>query len=283
MANRAISEVERPPLDFGGIRARTLQPERLLSQPLSILFEDAHCLALNKPAGQFVQGEWAPPGDETLETAARRYLDPVDPGAVYLGIVHRLDRPTSGLILWAKTEKAARRLATQFQRRRAVKEYWAIVESPPPESSALAVDSSTLAEETRKHDDVWVDWLTRPDKSGQVSAVDSQAPGARMALTRWRTGQARSLPAGCSWLRLWPETGRTHQLRLQAARRGMPVLGDTAYGATLRFGHPERIALHARSLALNHPTSGQALNLVAPVPEWWAELGVQLAESSSRE
>ena len=105
-----------------------------MSDSLSILFEDAHCLALDKPAGQFVQGAWAPPGQQTLETAVRRYLDPAGPSSVYLGIVHRLDRPTSGVILWAKTEKAARRLASQFQNRRAVKEYWAIVESHLPTS-----------------------------------------------------------------------------------------------------------------------------------------------------
>ena len=96
---------------------------------LDVLFEDEHCLAVVKPAGQFVQGGWAPPGESTLEQVVRRHLDPQDPGSVYVGIVHRLDRPVSGVLLWAKTSKAARRLSSQFQRRTAVKEYWAIVES----------------------------------------------------------------------------------------------------------------------------------------------------------
>ena len=96
-----------------------------------ILHEDAHCLAVVKPPGQFTQGEWAPPDEITLETAVRRHLDPADPGAVYLGIVHRLDRPTSGLLIWAKTPKAARRLASQFELRKVFKEYWAVVESGP--------------------------------------------------------------------------------------------------------------------------------------------------------
>src|SRR5262245_41947264 len=95
---------------------------------LTILYEDSHCLAVAKPAGQFSQGGWAPPGEMTLEQAIRGYLNAGDPASVYLGIVHRLDRPTSGVLLWAKTPKAARRLSSQFERRRVVKEYWAIVE-----------------------------------------------------------------------------------------------------------------------------------------------------------
>ena len=249
-----------------------------MSEHLFILFEDEHCLALNKPAGQFVQGPWAPAGEVSLETAVRRYLDPVDPDSVYLGIVHRLDRPTSGVILWAKTEKGARRLATQFQRRRAVKEYWAIVESLPPLSSDSAASSQAATAESRPDDQVWTDWLTRPDKSGRVSAVDANVLGAREAVTRLCQGNARSLPAGCSWLRLWPETGRTHQLRLQAARRGAPILGDAPYGAARRLPQPNHIALHARSLTLKHPTSSEPMTLVAPVPAWWAELGIDLPE-----
>ena len=97
------------------------------------------------------------------------------PGSVYLGIVHRLDRPTSGVILWAKTEKAARRLATQFQNRRAVKEYWAIVESPLPISArSILFRASQPRRAARPH--VWNDWLTRPDKSGRVSAVAPNTP-----------------------------------------------------------------------------------------------------------
>jgi 23S rRNA pseudouridine1911/1915/1917 synthase len=249
-----------------------------LSAPLSLLFEDSHCLALDKPAGQFVQGTWAPAGDETLETAVRRYLDPVGPGSVYLGIVHRLDRHTSGVILWAKTEKAARRLATQFQNRRAVKEYWAIVESSLTISGLEHPASEPANPAALPDQPVWNDWLTRPDKSGRVSAVAPNTPGAREAVTRLCVGDARSLPVGCSWLRFWPETGRTHQLRIQASRRGTPILGDTIYGASSRLPHPDRILLHARSLTIKHPTSGQQIMLAAPIPAWWAEIGVILPE-----
>jgi 23S rRNA pseudouridine1911/1915/1917 synthase len=249
-----------------------------LSDRLAILFEDEHCLALEKPAGQFVQGTWAPAGQETLETAVRRYLDPVGPGSVYLGIVHRLDRPTSGVILWAKTEKAARRLATQFQNRRAVKEYWAIVESFLPIAGPEHPSSEPANPTAQPDHQLWKDWLTRPDKSGRVSAVAPNTPGAREAVTRLCVGHALSLPVGCSWLRLWPVTGRTHQLRIQAAHRGIPIFGDTNYGASPRLPHPDRILLHARSLTIKHPVSGQEIALAAPVPAWWADIGVILAE-----
>jgi 23S rRNA pseudouridine1911/1915/1917 synthase len=246
-------------------------PEQHLSQSLSILFEDEHCLALDKPAGQFVQGTWAPPGEEPLETAVRRYLDPAEPDSVYLGIVHRLDRPTSGLILWAKTEKAARRLATQFQGRRAAKEYWAIVEGQLALSSLAATASEWAKAGTQSECHIWTDWLTRPDKSGRVSAVEPGTLGAREAVTRVNQAQVLSLPQGCSRVKLWPETGRTHQLRIQAARRGSPILGDTAYGARRQLPYQGRIALHARSLSIKHPSSGADLLLVAPLPLWWRD------------
>ncbi len=115
----------------------------MLNPSLVILYEDSDCLAVAKPAGQFTQGNWAPPGETTLETAIRRHLNPADPESVYLGTVHRLDRPTSGVLLWAKTAKAARRLSSQFEKRQVVKEYWAIVapglpgqgflDEPPPD------------------------------------------------------------------------------------------------------------------------------------------------------
>lgn len=255
-----------------------------MNDSLSILFEDDHCLALDKPAGQFSQGPWAPEGDITLETAVRRYLDRADPHSVYLGFVHRLDRPTSGVILWAKTAKAARRLATQFEKRSARKEYWAIVESAATDSARdgtlASIDTNTTG--SPAGDQGWNDWLTRADQTGRVSAVRERAPGAREAVTTVRVVNppVQGLPLGCCWLKLWPQTGRTHQLRIQAARRGTPIVGDVIYGA--RGGlltQANRIALHARSLELKHPTSGKELLLVAPVPSWWKEEGLELPGS----
>src|SRR4051794_17912786 len=103
-----------------------------------VLYEDAHCLAVAKPAGMPTQG--APTGEPTLEAAVRRYLRPHDPSTVYLGTVHRLDRPVSGVVIWAKSPKAARRLADQFARRQARKEYWAIVEGRPRAEAGLWED-----------------------------------------------------------------------------------------------------------------------------------------------
>ena len=254
-----------------------------MNQALSILFEDEHCLALAKPAGQFTQGTWAPTGEVTLETAVRGYLDPADPRAVYVGIVHRLDRPTSGVILWAKTIKAARRLSAQFQGRRVRKEYWAIVELRGSVSSRSDPPMETLAPGAKAGEQVWKDWLARADDSGRASAVDEGTKGAREALTTLSFAGAVALPSGCAWLRLWPHTGRTHQLRIQAARRGMPILGDSIYGSARPMRQPEGIALHARSLVLHHPASGREMTLLAPCPSWWRDEGIVLPDLKDRE
>jgi 23S rRNA pseudouridine1911/1915/1917 synthase len=250
------------------IRPRTTDQ---VNQPLVILHEDPHCLAVVKPPGQFTQGSWAPPGEITLETAVREYLNPGDPSSVYLGIVHRLDRPTSGLLIWAKTTKAAQRLSTQFQRRRVVKEYWAIVESRPENAGR------NTGEET------WTDWLTHADAKGVVSVAQPHAKGAREATTKVRFEAAESLASQFTWLRLWPETGRTHQLRAQAAVRGMPILGDSAYGSTIPSRLTRGIALHARALSLNHPITGVQMTLVAPLPSTWADGGVAVPAAEIRD
>lgn len=228
-----------------------------------ILHEDPHCLAVVKPPGQFTQGSWAPPDEITLETAVRQYLNPGDPRSVYLGIVHRLDRPTSGVLIWAKTTKAAQRLSTQFQRRRVVKEYWAIVESRP---RARARKPATKPGSTGSH---------TPTPRGS-SASPYLIRTVREAITTVRFEVAGSLASQFTWLRLWPRTGRTHQLRAQTAVRGMPILGDSAYGSTIASLPPRGIALHARVLSFNHPITGAEMTLVAPLPSTWADGGIVL-------
>jgi 23S rRNA pseudouridine1911/1915/1917 synthase len=247
-------------------------------QPV-ILFEDSHCLALAKPPGQFTQGTWAPPGEITLETAVRGHLDPEDPQSVYLGIVHRLDRPTSGLLIWAKTPKSARRLSSQFQRRRVVKEYWAVVEA----AGSCAIPTPAAIPEQKSNEpnceQIWSDWLTGAHESGAAQAVEPGTKGARQAITRLRFAAAVALPPSCIWLRLWPETGRTHQLRAQTARRGMPILGDSTYGSALPFSLPQGIALHARALQFHHPITGIEITLLAPLPAAWAASGIVLPDT----
>lgn len=249
-----------------------------MDSSLVILHEDAECLAVAKPAGQFTLGTWAPPGEMTLEETIRRYLGPDDPGAVYLGIVHRLDRPTSGVLIWAKTPRAARRLSAQFERRRVVKEYWALVESGP--SGGAGPPDSSGPGSGSGDDEMWCDWLTRPGQAGLARLAPPGTPGARAAVTRVRRESARELSAGTAWLRLWPETGRTHQLRVQAAARGLPILGDAAYGSRTPFGPLDAIALHARSLEIRHPTLQTEMRLVAPVPPRWSRLGFDMLEDA---
>jgi 23S rRNA pseudouridine1911/1915/1917 synthase len=214
---------------------------------LDILYEDAHCLVVSKPAGLPTQGL----NTATLEGAVRRHLNPDDPAQPYLATVHRLDRPVSGVMVWAKTPKAARRLADQFAQREVRKEYWALVEGRPESNQG-----------------VWEDWLcTEATGLGRVQVCRPGTPRARRALTHFRLGEVHELPSDRSWLILSPETGRTHQLRIQASSRGLPVLGDRDYGARLDF--PEGIALHARALTMLHPILRQPLTIEAPPPESW--------------
>ncbi|MGO9596976.1 MAG: RluA family pseudouridine synthase [Isosphaeraceae bacterium] len=237
-----------------------------------VLLEDEHCLAIVKPAGQFTQGTWAPPGEQTLEQQVRAHLDPVNPAGVYLGIVHRLDRPVSGVLIWAKNPKAARRLSSQFEHRKVQKEYWAVVSPPAGGSQA---ELSWPSEGSGTVEETWTDWLTGAGTAGVVRAVPERSLGARPAVTRMSCARASRLPEGCRWLRLWPETGRTHQLRVQAAIRGLPVLGDAVYGSDRTF--PQGIALHARSLRVRHPVLQTPLEVCAPLPPAWAEQGIDLA------
>lgn len=228
----------------------------------AILHEDAHLLAVLKPAGLSTQ---APPiAGPTLETAVRAYLRPDDPASAYVGLVHRLDRPVSGVILFAKTRRDARRLSRQFERREVRKEYWAVVEGRPPAREAS-----------------WEDWLCREDTGlGRVQVCAPGTPRSQHARTRMQADPPAEgrLPEGCTWLRLWPETGRMHQLRVQASERGLPILGDQHYGAQRSF--TVGIALHARSLTIRHPALDCLLTFQAPLPAVWREQGIVLPEGA---
>src|SRR5262245_42889957 len=198
---------------------------------LDVLFEDNHCLAVNKPAGLPSQGDES--GDPSLVDIVTGYLRERyrKPGNVYVGLVHRLDRPTSGVVLVAKTSKAASRLSAQFRAGSISKVYWAIVERAP-----------------REDDGVWIDWLgkdRRINRACLLAEGDSEGKEARVSfrvLERW---------GDRAWLELRPWTGRSHQLRVQLARRGFPILGDGKYGGTTRLvalDGRSRIALHGRQL-----------------------------------
>jgi 23S rRNA pseudouridine1911/1915/1917 synthase len=228
---------------------------------LTILYEDNHCLAVAKPAPLLTQG--VPPGIPTLEAMVKAYLKERyrKPGNVYLGIPHRLDRPVSGVVVFARNTKAARRLAEQFQNRQVRKVYWAVVEPArggelPPEEGA------------------WEDWLLKVREEARGERVTADTPGARRAALRYRRVHGNESGA---LLEIEPETGRMHQIRVQAASRGWPVRGDVLYGSRLPFGPPVElardriIALHARSLTFLHPIRYEPLTVTAPLPPAWGE------------
>lgn len=227
---------------------------------LSILFEDNHCLAVAKPAALLTQG--VPPGIPTLEALVKAYLKDKHnkTGNVYLGIPHRLDRPVSGVVLFARNTKAARRLAEQFQQREVRKIYWAVVER--------SVEGQLPPEEGE-----WEDWLLKIQDEARTERATAATPGARQAQLRFR--RLRERPEG-ALLEIEPRTGRMHQIRVQAAVRGWPLLGDALYGARLPFGPPAAmprdrvIALHARSLTFLHPIRYEPVTVTAPLPEAWA-------------
>jgi 23S rRNA pseudouridine1911/1915/1917 synthase len=215
---------------------------------LAVLYEDNHCLAVDKPAGLLTQGDAS--GDASLvdlvrDDLKRRYAKP---GNVYVGLVHRLDRPVSGVVLLAKTSKAAARLSAQFRAGTVEKVYLAIVEG-------------RVADEAGE----WSDRLVK-DAARNVVRVGEEGVEARLAY------RVVGRSARTTTLELRPVTGRSHQLRVQLASRGLPILGDRKYGAreSLRaLDGGFRIALHARRLAFTHPTTRAAIAVESPVPADW--------------
>jgi 23S rRNA pseudouridine1911/1915/1917 synthase len=231
-----------------------------VAEPLEVLFEDNHCLAVAKPAPLLTQ---APPGVPSLEALAKAYLKERyhKKGNVYLGIPHRLDRPVSGVVLFARNTKAAQRLAEQFQGREVRKVYWALVERSP--AGDLPPEEGT-----------WEDWLCKVKEEARAERALPDAPDARLAVLHFRRLRERAEDA---LLEIEPQTGRMHQIRVQAAARDWPVRGDILYGARLPFGpsvelpRDRVIALHARSLTFLHPILYEPLTFTAPLPETWGD------------
>jgi 23S rRNA pseudouridine1911/1915/1917 synthase len=220
--------------------------------PLAVLYEDNHLLAVNKPSLLPTMG--AEEGNPSLVAEARKYLKRKynKPGNVYLGVVSRVDARVTGVVLLARTSKAAARLTDLFRRREVEKRYWAIVEGAPDPPQGECVD-----------------WLRKDETSQRMRVVAPHDAGAQEARLSYRTlGPA----AGGSLLEVRLETGRKHQIRVQLAHRGLPIRGDRKYGAKQSF--PQGIALHARSLELLHPVRKTPLRLVAPLPAAWRKAGL---------
>ena len=221
---------------------------------MTVLYEDNHLIAVSKRVGDIVQGDKT--GDVPLSDLVKTYIKDKyqKPGNVYLGVVHRLDRPVSGVVLFAKTSKALPRLNKMFAEHQAVrKTYLAIVANKPPQP-----------EGTLTH------WLTRNEKQNTARAYDREVPGSKKAVLDYRI-VAQSERYFLFEIEL--HTGRHHQIRCQLAKMGCPIRGDLKYGAP-RSNPDGGISLHAWRLSLEHPVSHVPLTIEAPVPEerLWQEI-----------
>ena len=213
---------------------------------MTVLYEDNHLIIVNKQAGEIVQGDKT--GDAPLSDIVKDWLKEKynKPGNVYLGVVHRLDRPVSGVVLFAKTSKALPRLNKMFAGHDNVsKTYWAIVQNRPQ------TPQGTLTH-----------WLTRNEKNNTARAYDREVPGSKKAVLDYEliaSGDRYHL------LEIHLHTGRHHQIRCQLAKIGCPIKGDLKYGAP-RSNPDGSISLHARNLTLEHPVSHENISVTAPVP-----------------
>ena len=211
-----------------------------------VLYEDNHIIAVNKTCREIVQGDKT--GDTPLSEQLKVWLKEkyAKPGQVFLGVTHRLDRPVSGGVLFAKTSKALSRLNDMFRVGEVKKTYWAIVKQCPP------------AEEGEL-----VHWLVRNEKQNKSYAYDTERPNAKKAILHYRViGRSDRYYL----LEIDLKTGRHHQIRCQLAKMGCPIKGDLKYGFA-RSNPDGGISLHARSAALIHPVSKIPLKIVAPVPQ----------------
>ena len=224
---------------------------------MNILYEDNHLIAVAKRVGDIVQGDKT--GDVPLSDLVKAYLKEKyqKPGNVYLGVVHRLDRPVSGVVLFAKTSKALPRLNKMFAEHTGVrKTYLAIVGNKPPQT-----------EGTLTH------WLTRNEKQNTARAYDHEVPGSKKAVLDYRlVAQSERY----FLLEVELHTGRHHQIRCQLAKIGCPIRGDLKYGAP-RSNPDGGISLHAWRLSLEHPVTHAPLVIEAPLPEerLWREFIIE--------
>jgi 23S rRNA pseudouridine1911/1915/1917 synthase len=215
---------------------------------MEVVYEDNHIIIVNKQSGEIVQGDKT--GDRPLSDLVKDYIKEKyqKPGAVFLGVAHRLDRPVSGLVVFARTSKALTRLNKMFAEGEVHKTYWAIVKSPRSENSN---EWHTL-----EH------WLVRNEKQNKSYAYDHERPNAKKAILKYR---ALSHSDNYTLLEVNLMTGRHHQIRCQLAAMGYPIKGDLKYGAP-RSNPDGSISLMARRVEFIHPVSKSPIVIEAPVP-----------------
>ena len=211
---------------------------------LDILYEDNHLIAINKKSGDIVQGDKT--GDEPLSEKLKKFIKHKynKPGNVYLGTIHRIDRPTSGVLLFAKTSKALSRMNEKFRNNEVDKTYWAVVKNKLP-----------------KKNDVIENYLTK-NQAKNKSFISNSKNGKHSKL---EYKQVKKLDNYFIY-EINPFTGRHHQIRVQLASMGSPIKGDLKYGAK-RSNKDGSINLHAREITFNHPTKQERIKIIAPLPK----------------
>ena len=213
---------------------------------LQVLYEDNHIIIVNKRVGDIVQGDKT--GDKPLSEVVKSYIKDKynKPGNVYLGVVHRLDRPTSGVVIFARTSKALTRLNEALREKNIKKTYWAIVKNP------IKVKQGTL-----------INFLIKNPKNNKSTAYSTEKKGSKKAILHYKTLTELN---NYSLLEIDLETGRHHQIRVQLANIGLPIKGDLKYGFN-RSNKDGGIHLHARKIELTHPVSKELLTITAPTPK----------------
>ena len=221
--------------------------EKILSTKhnLNVIYEDNHIIIVNKRAGDIVQGDKT--GDQPLSEVVKDYLKEKynKPGNVYLGVVHRLDRPTTGIVMFSKTSKALPRLNKLFSDKDAKKTYWAIVKNEPP-----------------KTQDTLTHWLKKNPKNNKSHAYLKEVNDSKKAVLHYKILKKLNT---YFLIEIELETGRHHQIRSQLSSIGCPIKGDLKYGFD-RSNPDGGISLHARQLQFIHPVSNENINIIAPLP-----------------
>jgi 23S rRNA pseudouridine1911/1915/1917 synthase len=226
---------------------------------MEVLYEDNHLIIVNKSCKEIVQADKT--GDVPLSEIVKQHLKEkyAKPGNVFLGVTHRIDRPVSGAVVFAKTSKALSRMNEMFKEHDLTKRYWAIVKNPPPETEMTLVH-----------------YLIRNEKQNKSYAYDEEKKGSKKAVLSFKQ-IAKS--DNYYLLEVDLKTGRHHQIRCQLAKIGCPIKGDLKYGFP-RTNTDGGISLHARSIEFTHPVSKLPISIVAPVPDdtLWKEF-VKLTEN----